>query len=99
MGDCHLFDEEEFDIVLWIVVGIEGIEERGEASAGFVREKDGLKEEGLAPGVTASGSGGVDAVGGALAVGDGHTLGNYTGWVKGLGGYVVGFVEKKSVKT
>jgi hypothetical protein len=73
VGDCHLFDEEELDVVLRVVLGIEGIAESGEASAGFVGEKDGLEEEGFAAGVTASGSGGVGAVGGEFAVGDWHT--------------------------
>ena len=73
VGDGHLFDEEVLDIVLGIVFGVERVEKRGEASAGFVGEKDGLEEEGLAAGVTASGFGGVGTVGGMFAIGDWHT--------------------------
>ncbi len=73
VGHSHFFDEDLLDVVGGFVFGGEGVEESGEAGAGFVGEENGIEEEGLAAGVTAAGFGGVGAVGGEFAVGEWHT--------------------------
>jgi hypothetical protein len=95
VGDGHFFDEDLLDAVFGLVFGGEGVEERAEAAGGFVGEEDGADEEGFAARV-AAGFGGVGAVGGEFAVGEWHTFGDYTGWVKGFRGYVVVIIGEKS---
>ena len=97
MGYGHFFDEDLLDVVFGFVFGGEGVEESGEASAGFVGEEDCVEEEGFAASVTAARFGGVGAVGGELAIGEWHTVGIIREWSRGSGVMLLDLLEKNLV--